>query len=101
MTIIEAFACGVPVIASRIGTMAEVVADGRTGLHFTAGDAADLARKVEWALSHSEETAEMGRAARAEFEARYTASPQHRDARVGVRTSDRGRRAHHEDKAGA
>ena len=73
MTILEAFACGVPVIASRLGTMAEIVADGRTGLHFTPGDADDLAAKVEWAASHPDETTRMGHAARAEFEAKYTA----------------------------
>lgn len=73
MTILEAFACGVPVIASRVGAMEEIVTDGRTGLHFTAGDAADLAAKVEWAWTHPREMQAMGRAARAEYEARYTA----------------------------
>ncbi len=44
--IAEAFACGVPVVASRLGAMRELVEDGRTGLHFTPGDAADLAAKI-------------------------------------------------------
>jgi glycosyltransferase involved in cell wall biosynthesis len=70
---IEAFACGVPVIASRLGAMEEVVEDGRTGLHFTPGDPEDLAAKVEWAWTHPKETEAMGRAARAEYEAKYTA----------------------------
>lgn len=74
VTIVEAFACGVPVICSRLGAMQETVADGRTGLHFTPGDAEDLAQKVEWAWSHPEEMAAMGRAARAEYEAKYTAA---------------------------
>jgi len=73
LTILEAFACGVPVIASRLGAMQEIVADGRTGLHFTPGDADDLAAKVEWAWTHPEEMHEMGRAARAEYEFKYTA----------------------------
>lgn len=73
MTIVEAFACGLPVIASRLGTMGEVVEERRTGLLFTPGDAADLAAKVEWARSHPLEMAEMGRAARHTFEALYTA----------------------------
>jgi glycosyltransferase involved in cell wall biosynthesis len=68
----EAFACGVPVIASRMGAMEEIVADGRTGLHFTPGNADDLARKVEWACDHPEEMSEMGRSARAEYEAKFT-----------------------------
>jgi len=73
VTIVEAFACGVPVICSRLGAMEELVADGRTGLHFNPGDPEDLARKVEWAWTHPEEMAAMGRAARTEYEAKYTA----------------------------
>ena len=73
VTIVEAFARGVPVICSRLGAMEEIVADGRTGLHFTPGKAGDLAAKVEWAWTHPEEMAAMGRAARAEYEAKYTA----------------------------
>jgi glycosyltransferase involved in cell wall biosynthesis len=70
---IESFACAVPVIASGLGVMGEIVGDGRTGLHFKPGDPVDLAAKVEWAWSHPEEMAAMGRAARAEYEAKYTA----------------------------
>jgi glycosyltransferase involved in cell wall biosynthesis len=74
LTIAEAFACGVPVIASRLGSVAEIVADGKTGLHFTAGDDADLAAKVEWAWTHPNEMEGMGRAARREFEEKYTSA---------------------------
>lgn len=69
----EAFSCGVPVLASRIGVMQEIVADGRIGIHFTPGDAGDLAEKVEWAWAQPAEMAAMGRAARTEYEAKYTA----------------------------
>jgi glycosyltransferase involved in cell wall biosynthesis len=78
MVAVEAFACGVPVVASRVGVMAEIVEDGRTGLHFTAGDEADLAAKVEWAWTHAEEMQEMGRAARREFEEKYTGAANYR-----------------------
>jgi glycosyltransferase involved in cell wall biosynthesis len=71
---VEAFACGIPVIASRIGVMAEIVQDGVTGLHFASGDPQDLAAKIEWAWSHPEAMSEMGRAARAEYEAKYQPS---------------------------
>jgi glycosyltransferase involved in cell wall biosynthesis len=70
---IEAFACGVPVIASKLDPITEIVASGKTGLHFTPGDANDLAAKVEWALTHANETEAMGRAARAEYLAKYSA----------------------------
>jgi glycosyltransferase involved in cell wall biosynthesis len=75
---VEAFACGVPVIASRLGAMQEIVEDGRTGLHFSPGDADDLAAKVEWAWTHPNEMQAMGRAARAEYEAKYTAEQNYR-----------------------
>ena len=42
----EAFACGVPVIATRIGAAAEIVEDGRTGLLFEPGNPGDLSEKV-------------------------------------------------------
>lgn len=74
LAIVEAFACGVSVIASRLGSMAEIVEDGKTGLHFTAGDETDLATKVEWAWTHPEKMDEMGRAARREFEDKYTSA---------------------------
>jgi glycosyltransferase involved in cell wall biosynthesis len=73
VTIAEAFACGVPVICSRMGAMQEIVEDGRTGLHFVPGHAADLAAKVEWAWTHPERMQEMGREARREYESKYTA----------------------------
>jgi glycosyltransferase involved in cell wall biosynthesis len=74
MTIVEAFASGLPVLATRLGSMAEIVQDGVTGLHFEPGNAADLAAKVTWAWNHPEELARMGRAARAEYEAKYQPS---------------------------
>ncbi len=73
VTLVESFACSTPVICSRMGVMPEIVADGRTGVHFTPGDAEDLARKVEWAWTHPEEMSAMGRAARLEYETKYTA----------------------------
>ena len=73
MTLVEAFASSLPVIASRLGAMAEIVEDGRTGLLFEPGNAEDLANKVAWAWAHPEEMAEMGKEARREYEAKYTA----------------------------
>jgi glycosyltransferase involved in cell wall biosynthesis len=73
LTMIEAFACGVPVICSRMGAMKEIVEDGRTGLHFAPGDSQDLAEKVEWALNNPERMHEMGKEARREYERKYTA----------------------------
>lgn len=96
MTIAESFACGVPVICSRLGAMREIVEDGRTGLHYTPGDPEDLAKKVQWAWDHPEELERMGEAARKEYETKYTAEKNYpqlmeiyqqaisRDDRLGV-----------------
>ncbi len=73
MTIAESFACGTPVVGSKLGAMAEIIADQHTGLHFTPGNPEDLAAKVDWAWQHPAEMAAMGKAARCEFETKYAA----------------------------
>ena len=70
---VEAFAKGTPVIASNLGAIAELVEDGRTGLHFRPSDPIDLATQVEKAMNSPQELNQMRQAARAEFEAKYTA----------------------------
>ncbi len=77
-TIAEAFATGLPVLASFLGAMGEIVQHRQTGLLFTPGDANDLAANVAWAIDHPDELADMGRRARAEFEAKYTAERNYR-----------------------
>jgi glycosyltransferase involved in cell wall biosynthesis len=72
MTMVEAFACGTPVICSRLGGMQEIVKDQCTGLHFTPADSADLAAKVESVGAQPEQLFLMGRAARQEYEELYT-----------------------------
>lgn len=51
MVIVEAYACGTPVVASRIGSLDEVVEEGVTGVKFEPGNPMDLAEKVSalWA----------------------------------------------------
>jgi len=73
VTIAEAFACGTPVICSRLGAMEEIVSHGHTGLHFAAGRADDLAAQMDWAWSHPEQMSVMAREARREYETKYTA----------------------------
>jgi len=71
--LIEAFAKGLPVLTSALGSQGSVVEHLRTGLHFRPGDPEDLAAKVEWLLAHPKELVRMRKEARAEYEARYTA----------------------------
>ncbi|MGH9630260.1 MAG: glycosyltransferase family 4 protein [Bryobacteraceae bacterium] len=72
-TIAESFAAGLPVIASRLGSMISMVRDKETGLHFEPGNAEDLMRKVEWALSNPGVLTQMRTMARQEYEQKYTA----------------------------
>lgn len=73
-TIVEAFACGLPVIASHIGALADIMHDGKTGLLFEAGNAVDLSAKLRWAKTHPGEMKRMGQEARKEYESKYSPS---------------------------
>lgn len=77
-TIIEAFAKGTPVIASRLGAMAELVDDGRTGLFFEPGNARDLVVKAARLLDDPAMLNRMRREARREYEEKYTAERNYR-----------------------
>ncbi len=48
LTIIEAFACGTPVIASNLGAMLSMITNSFNGLHFKAGDAEDLLNTINY-----------------------------------------------------
>ena len=48
---LEAMAAGVPVVASRVGGLPDVVADGETGILVAAGDAAELSAALEALIS--------------------------------------------------
>ena len=74
LTIIEAFACGTPVIASNMGAMQELVEHGKTGLLFDPGVPRMLAEKMDWAESHPQEMEEMGLHARREYERKYNSA---------------------------
>jgi glycosyltransferase involved in cell wall biosynthesis len=76
-TLVEAFASGLPVIASRIGALAELVDEGQTGLLFEPGNGAELAAKLRWAQAHPQEMARMGQEARARYEREFSAEANH------------------------
>lgn len=72
MVIIEAFAAGTPVVCSKLGSMANMVVDGMTGLHFEAGNAGSLAEKVQCLFDNPEKAREMGENARRVYLSEYT-----------------------------
>lgn len=73
LVLVEAFAHGLPVLASRLGSMADIIKDGETGLLFTPGDADDLASKAKWLLENPLQTQKLGINARRTFLEKYTA----------------------------
>lgn len=72
LVLVEAFAHGLPVLASNLGSMTDIIKDGETGLLFTPGDADDLARKVKWLLNNPLKAQELGENARRTFLSKYT-----------------------------
>ena len=76
--IAEAFACGVPALASRLGAMQEIVQEGQTGFLFEPGNSDDLARTVARAWNDPAQMRRLGVQARSEYEAKYTAAINYR-----------------------
>ncbi len=72
LVVAEAFACGAPVIASRLGSLDELVEEGVTGLKFTPGDARDLARAVKALQADSAHYSSIRTNARKYFEDHLT-----------------------------
>lgn len=78
MTLIESFASGVPVLSSDIGSLPEIVTAGKTGYLFRTADPVHLAQMAQRAWTDFEITGSLGRLARAEYLARYTAAKNYR-----------------------
>jgi glycosyltransferase involved in cell wall biosynthesis len=75
--LIEAFASALPVIASRLGALAELVEPGRNGLLFEPGSGRELARRLAWAEACPEKMRQMGECAQADYQARFIADWSH------------------------
>ena len=80
-TLVEAFACALPVIASRAGALPELVADGRTGWLFDA-DAPDAAEQLAACLQRADAQPDtlraLGRAARQHQQRHWSGEANHR-----------------------
>ena len=61
-TVIEALSQAMPVVASRVNALPEVVLHGKTGLLTEPGDATALADAIQWLAERPEEARRMGRA---------------------------------------
>jgi glycosyltransferase involved in cell wall biosynthesis len=71
LVVMEAFASATPVIASRIGALAELVEDGVTGILSPPGDADALATHIRWAVDHPDDMKRLGANARMRYETQF------------------------------
>ncbi len=74
--LLEAAAIGVPIVATDVGGIGDLVRDGETGLVARPGDPEDLAAKIEAALDDPDAAMARARKARAEVEQRFDAAQQ-------------------------
>ena len=72
LTILEAMAASLPVVATRVGGTPEIVSDGETGLLIPAGSPAALASAIEGLASWPDRRRRLGSAARHHVETRFT-----------------------------
>lgn len=79
---LEAMACGIPVIASSVGGLVDLVADGMTGLHVPPGAPRQLAYAIEALKADAPLRERMGRFGVERARARYGWS------RIGAETFD-------------
>ncbi len=73
MVVQEAFAFGVPIAASNIGSLPYLIADNQTGKLFTPGDAGTLLATVQKMFADDGGLQSLGEQARREFDFKYTA----------------------------
>lgn len=72
MVLVEAMATGLPVIASRLGGVPELLGEGTSGMLVPPRDQAGWAQALGWAASHPGELAALGRNGREVFESMCT-----------------------------
>lgn len=72
LSVLEAMAAGLPVVAADVGGNRELVEDGRTGLLVVPGDAASLAGAMRRVIENPDQARDWGRKARAEVLSRFT-----------------------------
>jgi len=70
--LLEAMACGLPVVASKIPGNVDVVEHGRNGLLFSVDDQASLASALTLLLARADLRERLGRAARQAVESRFS-----------------------------
>lgn len=85
LTLLEAYANGLPVLASKLGALQSLVDHGQTGLSFVSGSPEALREAVTRAIANPADMVRMGRNARSVYEAHYTAEQNHANLMTAYR----------------
>jgi glycosyltransferase involved in cell wall biosynthesis len=72
LSLLEAMASGVPVVATKVGGIAEVISDGETGLLVAAGDVEALAKQIMLLLNQPSIAARIAEAGRSRVQQRFS-----------------------------
>ena len=80
-TVMEAMRAGLPIVASRVGGVPEMIEDGVSGILYDAGDEVALAVALERLWRDPEQARHLGAAARRRYEERFTLGAMHEGIR--------------------
>ena len=72
IVLVEPISHGLPVLTSNLGSLSEIVEDGKTGILFEPGNSENLAQKAKWLFKHPKECRIMGENARKVYLEKYT-----------------------------
>lgn len=72
MALLEAMACGLPCVATRVGGNAEAIEEGQSGFLVEGEDVKAAAERILWLLRDSERSRKMGAAGQQIIEGRFT-----------------------------
>ena len=72
MTMLESFSLGLPVLASNIGSMREIIEDNYNGILFKTGDFIDLKKKINWLLANPDECRRLAQNALKDYSIKYS-----------------------------
>jgi len=73
MVIVEAYACGLPVVGSKIGSLDSLIEDDIQGIKYPPGNPESLAESINYLVSRPNKLAEMSVNARRTYEDNYNA----------------------------
>jgi glycosyltransferase involved in cell wall biosynthesis len=86
LSVMEAMACGTPVLAADHGSLTEMIVPGKSGMLFPAGDAEGLVRSLESLFGSEDQLCDMRYSTRQYYESHFAPGPNY-DALMAIYSS--------------